>query len=50
MGERDTEQTIRLTVDDGTAIAGVVLAFRKDGELHELTELEPPVEATLRKC
>lgn len=38
---------VRITEHDN--VDSVVLAFRMDGELHELAELTPSVEATLRK-
>lgn len=36
---------VELTLGEESDITGVVLAFRKDGQLHELTEFEPPLVA-----
>ena len=39
---------VHVQITEHDNVDSVVLAFRMEGELHELAELSPPVEATLR--
>jgi hypothetical protein len=38
---------LSLELPERKDIEEVVIAFRKDGELYELTSIEPPVEANI---
>lgn len=40
---------VHVHITEHDNVDSVVLAFRMDGELYELAELSPGVEATLRK-
>lgn len=42
-------EEIRLRVTEHDDVEAIVLAFRMDGELYELAELEPSAEAVLKR-
>lgn len=42
-------ERVELTVESADVADEVVLAFRRDGELHELATLEPPAKLTLER-
>lgn len=49
MNETCHSGDIRVELTESDSIEEIVLAFRKDGELHELAHLKLPAEGILRK-
>ena len=49
MGQDQPSDHAYLRVAEEGDVDALVLAFRKDGRLYELAELEPPAEASLAK-
>jgi hypothetical protein len=49
MADRSATNYVRLEVGDDSDIEAVVVAFRKDGELHELVSMEPPARCTIER-
>jgi hypothetical protein len=44
-----TDEYVRVEIDGADGIDEVVLGFRREGELYELTAMEPPMEAEITK-
>lgn len=42
-------ERVELAVDAPEVASEVVLAYRRDGELHELASMEPPARVVLRR-
>lgn len=47
MSRSDNTYHVRVELDEDTDVDELLIAFRRDGELHVLAEREPPVSAEM---
>lgn len=46
---QETAASVTLTIEEHAPVEEVVIGFRMDGTLYELSHMNPPVEATIKQ-